>query len=127
MSKKVAVSSSKAPGAIGPYSQAIQKDGLLFTSGQIPLTSTGENLCGRPIAEQARLVLENLKAVLEASGATLDNVVKTTVFLVDLADFTAVNEVYASYFKEPFPARSTIGVAQLPKGAKLEIEAIVCL
>lgn len=127
MSKKITVSSPKAPAAIGPYSQAIQKDRLLFTSGQIPLTAAGENRCDRPISEQARLVLDNLKALLEASGATLDNVVKTTVFLVDLGDFTAMNEVYSSYFKEPFPARSTIGVAQLPKGAKIEIEAIACL
>jgi 2-iminobutanoate/2-iminopropanoate deaminase len=119
--KKVIVTAG-APKAVGPYSQAIASGGLLFCAGQIPLKpDTGELVQG-DAAVQTRQVLENIGAVLQAHGMTFANVVKTTVFLVDLADFSKMNEVYAGYFPEPFPARSTIQVAALPKGASVEIE-----
>jgi 2-iminobutanoate/2-iminopropanoate deaminase len=128
------VSSAEAPQAIGPYSQAIRSlvggpsgpaAGLLFLSGQIPLDpATGELVAGG-VEEQTRRVMENLKAVLTAAGARFDNVVKTTVYLVDLADFGKVNEVYGSYFgAHAPPARATVQVAALPRGARVEIDAI---
>jgi 2-iminobutanoate/2-iminopropanoate deaminase len=108
---------------VGPYSPAAESDGLVFVSGQIPLDAAGE-LVGYTAPDQARRSLDNLKSLLAAAGLDLSHVVKTTIFLTDMADFGAVNEVYAGYFSEPFPARSTIQVAALPKGAKVEIEAV---
>jgi len=117
------VTSSAAPAAIGPYSQAIIENGLIFTSGQIPLVpETGEIINGG-IKEQAEQVIKNLKAVLTAAGSGLTAVVKTTCFLTDMNDFTAFNEVYAQYFTGK-PARSCVAVLALPKGAKVEIEAV---
>lgn len=124
VSTKEIIATPNAPQAIGPYSQAIKKGGLVFCSGQIPLDpSTGQVVAG-DIAEQTKRVLENLKAVLEAAGAGLDSVVKTTVFVRDLAEFAAMNEVYATYFGSAAPARSTVEVARLPKDVSVEIEAI---
>jgi len=117
----------EAPAAVGPYSQAITAGGFLYTAGQIPLDpATGELIEGDITAQTTR-VLENLRALLHAAGAGFADVVKTTVFLTDLADFAAMNAVYAGYFQAPFPARSTIQVAALPKGARVEIEAVALL
>ncbi len=113
-----------APAAIGPYSQAIVTAGFVYTAGQIALDPvTGEMVPGG-VEAQAERVLQNLLAVLEAAGSSLGRVVKTTVYLADMGDFGAVNEVYARYFKEPFPARSAVQAAALPKGALVEIEAV---
>jgi 2-iminobutanoate/2-iminopropanoate deaminase len=118
------ISSAKAPAAIGPYSQAIKAGPLVFASGQIPLDpSTGELVSGG-IQEQTRQVIENLAAVLEAAGVSLAQVVKTIVFLTDLGDFAQMNEVYGSFFAGNAPARSTVQVAALPRGALVEIECI---
>ena len=124
MNKSV-VSTKQAPGAIGPYSQGIKvTGGLIFVSGQIPLVpETGEIVAGG-IAEQAAQVLENLKAIVEAAGSTLANVVKTTVYLKDIGDFAAVNTIYAKYFTENCPARVCVEVSNLPKGALIEIDVI---
>lgn len=125
MSSKVQITSERAPAAVGPYSHAIAVPGLVFISGQLPIDrETGTFPDG--VEEQAHQSLKNLQAVAEAAGATLGDVVKTTVFLADMNDFKAVNAVYATYFSEPFPARSAFEVARLPLGAKVEIEAIVC-
>lgn len=113
-----------APAAVGAYSQAIASDDLVFSAGQIPLTPEGELLDDAPISEQTEQALENVSAVLEAAGTGLEDVVKVTVFLDDIDDFEAMNEVYGSYFDEEPPARSAIEVASLPKGAAIEIEAI---
>lgn len=114
----------RAPRAIGPYSQAVRAEGkLFFMSGQIPLLPNGELLEGT-VAEQARQCLENMKALLESAGLSLANVVKTTVFLADMADFAAMNEVYARYFDASPPARSAVAVKTLPKNVAVEIEAI---
>jgi len=121
---KTVVSSADAPAAIGPYSQAIGAGQLLFCSGQLPTVPKTGNLIGDDISAQARQVLENMGAVLEAGGSSYAQVVKTTVFLTDLNDFTAMNKVYAEFFPQSSPARSTVQVAALPKGAKVEIEAI---
>jgi len=119
------ISTDKAPAAIGPYAQANHAGGFIFTSGQIPLDPRTGNLTGTNIEEQTERVLENLKAVLEAAGTNMENVVKTTVFLADMNDFTKMNEVYARYFTgNMLPSRSTIEVAALPKGALIEIEAV---
>jgi 2-iminobutanoate/2-iminopropanoate deaminase len=121
---KQSVYASNAPAPVGPYSQAIRAGGFVFASGQIPLTpSTGELLRG-PIEEQTRQVLDNLKAVLETAGSSLDKVVKTTVFLRDLKNFEAMNRVYATYFGQTPPARSTVQAAALPKGVDIEIDLI---
>jgi len=118
------VETDKAPKAIGPYSQAIQAGNFLFLSGQIPLDpKTGELVQG-DIGRQTQQVLENMKGVLESQGLGMKDVVKTTIFLKDIGDFNRVNEVYAAYFPAPAPARSTVEVARLPKGAGIEIEAI---
>ena len=122
MAKEV-ITSENAPKAIGPYSSAIKLGNMLFVSGQIPVNpQTGE--MPQTITEQAHQSLSNLKALVEESGFTLANVVKTTVFLADIADFAQVNEVYATYFSQPYPTRSCVAVKDLPKGAKLEIECI---
>jgi 2-iminobutanoate/2-iminopropanoate deaminase len=110
--------------AIGPYSPGIASGDLVFLSGQIPLDSATGKLVAGDVSAQARQSLENLKSVLEAAGLTFAHVVKTTIFLTDMADFAAVNEVYKGYVTEPYPARSTIAVAGLPLGAKVEIEMI---
>jgi 2-iminobutanoate/2-iminopropanoate deaminase len=126
MKMKEVYVTDKAPRPVGPYSQVIKAGGFLFLAGQIPLTS--ENVMNEgDIAAQAHQVMKNLQAVLEKAGATLNHVVKTTIFLADLNDFEAVNQVYAQYFTEPYPARSTIQAARLPKGARLEIDAIAIL
>ncbi|MGF7050277.1 2-iminobutanoate/2-iminopropanoate deaminase [Paenibacillus sp. DS2015] len=121
---KQAISTNSAPGAIGPYSQAIEAGGFVYTSGQLGLIpETGQ--FGEGVEEQTRQSLNNVKAILEAAGASMDQVVKTTVFLKDMNDFVAMNEVYSSFFSEPFPARSAVEVARLPKDALVEIEVIV--
>ncbi len=121
MSKKV--HTDKAPAAIGPYSQAVVCGNLVFTSGQIPLDPATGTVAGETIQEQTKRVCENLKAVLEASGASLESVVKTVCFLRDMADFAAFNEVYAQYFTGK-PARSCVAVRELPKGVLVEVETI---
>ena len=123
MAKK-AVSSATGAKPIGPYSSAVENGDLLFISGQIPLDGATGKLVPGDVAAQAKQSMENLKALLAAAGMTFANVVKTTIFLVDMADFTAVNEVYKSYVPEPYPARSTFAVAGLPMGARVEIEMI---
>ena len=124
---KEIISTENAPGAIGPYSQAVKTNGMVFCSGQIPLdVATGE-FVSNDVAEQTGQVLKNLSAVLEAAGTSLNNVVKTTVFLADMSDFAAMNEVYARYFSENKPARATVQAAGLPRGARVEIECIAIL
>ena len=118
------IHTDRAPGAIGPYSQAVRVGQLLFLSGQVPLDpATGEIVSG-DIAAQTRRVFENLAAVLKAGGRSLNDVVRTTVFLADMNDFAEVNKVYGSYFSEPYPARATVQVARLPKDARVEIDVI---
>ena len=121
--EKQGVSTEAAPAAIGPYSQAIRSGDLVFLSGQIPLDPATGDLVSGGIEEQTRRVMNNLGAVLAAAGASFENVVKTTIYLADLGDFAAVNGVYASYFGQPAPARATVQVAALPKGARVEIDA----
>jgi|SRR5262249_36465184 2-iminobutanoate/2-iminopropanoate deaminase len=123
---KKAFMTEQAPKPVGPYSQVVQVGQFLFLAGQIPLTPENTMREG-DVQTQARQVLNNLKAVLEKAGATMDHVVKTTIFLQDLNDFEAVNKTYAEYFQQPYPARSTVEAAKLPKGAKLEIDAIAYL
>ena len=121
--KKV-IRTPKAPAAIGPYSQAIQVGNLVFTSGQIPIDPATGQFAEGGIKGQTRQSLTNVKAILEEAGTSLANVVKTTVFLADMADFADMNAVYAEFFAEPFPARSAVAVKTLPKGALVEIEVI---
>lgn len=124
---KQIVKTGLAPQAIGPYSQAVKAGGFVFASGQIPIDpETGEFVSGG-IAEQTRQVMKNLSAVLEAAGSDLQLVVKTTVFLVDMAEFTAMNEVYGTFFSDEPPARATVQAARLPRDARVEIEAIAQL
>ena len=121
---KVKVQTENAPAAIGPYSQAIKANGFVFLSGQIPIDpKTGQFVDGG-IREQTEQVLKNLSAVLQASGSSLDQVVKTTVFLADMQDFASMNEVYGTFFRENPPARATVAAAGLPRNARVEIEAI---
>ena len=128
MPTRAAVSTLSAPAAIGPYSQAIVHDGLVFCSGQIALDpKTGQLIAGDVKAQTTR-VLENLKAVLEAAGTSLEHALRTTIYLVDIGDFAAVNEVYGSFFTVGAPpARATVGVASLPRGAKVEIDCIAAV
>jgi 2-iminobutanoate/2-iminopropanoate deaminase len=119
--KTYAAPDAAAP--VGPYSPAVEAGGFVFCSGQIPLDAAGQ-MVGFTAPDQARQALANLTSLLAAAGLDLTAVVKTTIFLTDLADFAAVNDVYAGYFEEPYPARSTVQVAALPKGAKVEVEAI---
>lgn len=122
MSKKI--QTPNAPAAIGPYSQAIQAGGTIYVSGQLPINPATGEFAGTDIRAQARQSLENIKAILAAAGADMAHVVKTTVLLQDMADFAAMNEVYAEYFSEPYPARAAFQVAKLPKDALVEIEAV---
>ena len=119
------IATDSAPGAIGTYSQAIEADGTIYLSGQIPLDPVSMELVTGDIREEIRRVFDNLSAVAEAAGASLDDAVKLTVYLVDLGDFGAVNEVMATFFSEPYPARAAIQVAALPKGARVEVDAIL--
>jgi 2-iminobutanoate/2-iminopropanoate deaminase len=121
---KQAISSPGAPKAIGPYSQAVRAGQLLFLSGQVPLDPVTGQMIDGDIAAQTRRVFENLRAVLEAGGRSFADVVRTTVFLADMNDFAAMNEVYGQYFSEPYPARATVQVARLPKDARVEIDVI---
>ena len=118
------ISTTKAPAAIGPYSQAIQVGNLVYTSGQIPIDSATGNFIEGGIKEQTRQSLLNVQAILEEAGLTMSNVIKTTVFLADMADFADMNAVYAEFFSEPYPARSAVAVKTLPKGALVEIEVV---
>ncbi len=126
MNNKV-ISTEKAPAAIGPYSQAIRSGSMIFCSGQLPLDPASMAITGSNVSEQTVQVFKNMTAVLEAAGAKLENVVKTTVFLKNMGDFAAMNEVYAKSFGSHKPARSTIEVARLPKDALVEIECIAAL
>lgn len=119
-----AISTSKAPGAIGPYSQAIRTGNLIFVSGQLPVDPATGNFPEGGIKELTRQSLSNIKAILEAEGTDMSHVVKTTVFLADMADFADMNEVYATFFTSPFPARSAVAIKTLPKNARIEIECI---
>lgn len=120
---KQVICSDKAPKAIGPYSQGLKSGNILFVSGQIPLMPDG-NVKEGNISEQTSQVMENIKAILSEAGLEMKTIIKTTIYLTDLNDFTEVNKVYGSYFSEPYPARATVQVAGLPKGAKIEIEAV---
>ena len=124
---KSVVFSVDAPAAIGPYSQAIKAGNVLYLSGQIGMNPATGELVSDDVREQTARALQNMKAVLAAAGATAENVVKTTVFLTDMADFQAVNSVYAETFSSDAPARSCVAVAALPKGAKVEVEAVAVL
>jgi 2-iminobutanoate/2-iminopropanoate deaminase len=121
--KKI-ISTPEAPAAVGPYSQAVRVGSTMYCAGQIPLDPKTGQIVSNDISEQTHRVLHNIGAVLKAEGLTFDNIVKTTIFLTDLADFQTVNEIYGSYFKQAPPARSTVQVPALPKGARVEIEVI---
>lgn len=118
------INTKSAPAAIGPYSQAIEVNGFVYTSGQLPINPETGEFAGSDIKSQTEQSLKNVKAILEEAGLTMQNVVKTTVFLADMADFAAMNEVYSSYFSEPYPARSAVAVKTLPKAALVEIECV---
>lgn len=123
MNKEI-VSTDNAPGAIGPYSQAIKAGGMVFCSGQIPIDPATGNFVSEVVSEQTEQVLKNLSEVLKAAGTSLDNVVKTTVFLADMNDFAEMNEIYSQFFSDNKPARATVQAARLPRDAKVEIECI---
>ncbi|HEX5082669.1 MAG TPA: RidA family protein [Blastocatellia bacterium] len=118
------IQTDRAPQAIGPYSQAIKANGFIFASGQIPLDPATMQIVEGGIEEQTQRVLDNLKAVLEAAGSSLDRVVKTTVYLADMTEFAAMNEIYARYFGATKPARATVQVARLPRDVKVEIDVV---
>jgi reactive intermediate/imine deaminase len=126
MSKQI-ISTPDAPAAIGVYSQAVRVGNTIWVSGQIPLDPKTKELVKGDVEAQVRQVFENLKAIVAAAGASLDDVVKATVFLVDLSHFALVNKVMAEYFREPYPARAAVGVAALPRGAQVEVECIAAL
>ena len=119
-----AINSTKAPSAIGPYSQAVDKDGSIFVSGQLPIDETTGEFAGVDIASQAKQSLQNIKYILEEAGLEMKDISKTTILLKDIEDFAIVNEVYGQFFTAPYPARATYEVARLPKDALIEIEAI---
>jgi 2-iminobutanoate/2-iminopropanoate deaminase len=121
---KQVISTSQAPAAIGPYSQAIRVGNLIYTSGQIPINPATGSFVEGGIKEQTRQSLSNIKAILEEAGLTMAHVVKTTVFMADMNDFADMNAVYAEFFAEPYPARSAVAVKKLPKGALVEIEVV---
>lgn len=118
------INTKNAPAAIGPYSQAIEVNGFVYTSGQLPINPETGEFASSDIKSQTEQSLKNVKAILEEARLTMQNVVKTTVFLADMADFAAMNEVYSSYFSEPYPARSAVAVKTLPKAALVEIECV---
>ena len=124
---KEPIHTARAPAAIGPYSQAIRAGSTIYLSGQIPLEPKTMELVKGDIRAQARQVFDNLAAVAEAAGGSLANAVRLTIYLTDLANFPVVNEIMAEYCKEPYPARATIGVAQLPRGASVEVDGILVL
>jgi reactive intermediate/imine deaminase len=126
MSRQI-IQTSAAPAAIGPYSQAVRVGDTVWVSGQIPLDPATKQLVEGDIATQTRRVFENLKAIATAAGGSLNDAVKVTIFLTDLANFTTVNDVMTQYLAEPYPARATVGVAQLPRGAQVEIECVLQL
>ena len=121
------VKTQRAPAAIGPYSQAVSAAGLVFVSGQLALDPQSGVLCGDTAEQQAVQVLSNIKAILEAAGSGLERVTKTTLYLLDLSEFQAVNSVYGGVFREPYPARVTLGVAALPMGARIAVDAVAVL
>ena len=124
MKTRLQVNTKEAPAAFGPFSQAIKTDTLVFSTGQLPLDPTSGELVDEDVAPQTHQVIKNLKAILEESGSSLNDVVKATVFITSMDDFDTVNKIYATYFTRPFPARSCVEVSKLAKGAKVEIEAI---
>jgi 2-iminobutanoate/2-iminopropanoate deaminase len=126
MNKRI-IKTDKAPAAIGPYSQAVMVDKWMFLSGQIPINPITNQVVENNITKQSEQVLSNIKAVIESVGGTLDNIIKATVYLKDLADFAAMNEVYQKYFTKDYPARSTVQVAKLPKDVMVEIDVIAVL
>ena len=126
MSKQI-ISTPNAPAAIGTYSQAVRVGNTIWVSGQIPLDPATKELVKGDMEAQVRQVFENLKAIVAAAGASFDDVVKATVFLIDISHFGLVNKVMAEYFREPYPARAALGVAALPRGAQVEVECIVAL
>ena len=119
-----AINSTKAPSAIGPYSQAVDKDGFIFVSGQLPIDETTGSFAGEDIASQARQSLQNIKYILEEAGLEMKDISKTTILLKNIEDFAVVNEIYGQFFTAPYPSRATYEVARLPKDALIEIEAI---
>ncbi len=126
MSKQI-ISTTEAPSAIGPYSQAVRVGNTIWVSGQIPLDPATKELVPGDVEAQIRRVFENLKIIVLAAGASLDEVVKVNIFLIDLSHFALVNKVMAEYFRAPYPARAAVGVAALPRGAQVEVECIVAL
>lgn len=122
-----AIHTENAPAAIGPYSQAVKAGNTIYVSGQLPVDPATGEFAGDDIAAQTKQSLTNIKNILEEAGAGMENVVKTTVLLADIKDFVAMNEVYATFFNEPFPARAAFQVAAIPKGAKVEIEAVAVI
>lgn len=121
------IATDKAPAAIGPYSQAVAAGNLLFCSGQIALDPASGEMVGGTVAEETERVMQNLQGVLAAAGTDFNRVLKTTIYLTDMADFPIVNQVYGSYFSQAKPARATVGVAALPRGARVEVEAIAAI
>jgi 2-iminobutanoate/2-iminopropanoate deaminase len=126
MQKKI-ISTNKAPQAIGAYSQAVRLDNLLFISGQIPIEPNSGEILKGSIKEQTKQILENLNGILTAGGSSLNNVLRTTIFLTNLEDYADVNEMYAQFFEKSMPARSTVQVSRLPMDVKIEIDAIACI
>lgn len=120
------IKTDKAPGAIGPYSQAIEVNGMVYTSGVVPIVPSTGLIAEGGVEEQARQAIGNLAALVEASGSSVEKIVKTTVFIKNMDDFGKINAVYAEFFKEPYPARSCVEVARLPKDVLIEIEAVAC-
>jgi reactive intermediate/imine deaminase len=125
MTKRTTINTDKAPAAIGPYSQAVRIGRTVYLSGQIPLDPASQEIVGQDFAAQARRVFDNLAAVAEAAGGSIDDLAKLTVYLTDLGRFAEVNEIMAGYFREPYPARAAIGVAALPRNVQIEIDAIM--
>ena len=125
MPRKQIISTSKAPGAIGAYSQAVRTGNTVYISGQIPLDPATMEVVEGGFEAEARRVFENLKAVAEAAGGSLNHTVRATIYMLDLANFARVNEIMAEYFDQPYPARAAVGVAQLPKGVSIEMDAIL--
>ncbi|NLV77350.1 MAG: RidA family protein [Tissierellia bacterium] len=121
------INTNKAPGAVGPYSQGVKADNLIFTSGQLPIIPETGELLKDDIKKETRQCLENVKAILEEAGATLRDIVKVNIYIVDMGNFSSINEVYEEYFNEHKPARSCVEVSQLPKDGNIEIEAIAVL